>query len=222
MAQTQFLGWAPPPRQMPGQYNWFGPAMQGYQQGLESQRQRMDMTNMTQPGYVPRSKLYGPVYAQQQMQTPLQEAQTGYYDERTKLLQNPVQKPTPEMENAKKTYLIDLDKRFYEEKKLSRPEYMERVNKIERFFRSPEGMQATPQQIEAFYVGLEPTTEKRESLGKRLARAFRNTGVIQSPGLQIPKTQSKYKIGQPVKGPDGKNYKVVGFDTDGEPLVEPL
>jgi hypothetical protein len=45
---------------------------------------------------------------------------------------------------------------------------------------------------------------------------------IKLPAKPNPAAKSKYKIGQPVNIPGKGMYKVVGFDTDGEPLVEPI
>ena len=44
------------------------------------------------------------------------------------------------------------------------------------------------------------------------------------PAPRQPKqtAKQKYKIGQPINIPGKGMYKVVGFDTDGEPLVEPV
>jgi hypothetical protein len=42
-----------------------------------------------------------------------------------------------------------------------------------------------------------------------------------NPNIKLP-AKPKPKIGQPVNIPGKGMYKVVGFDTDGEPLVEPI
>jgi len=248
----QWMGWAPPPTQKPGKFDFLAPMLESYFKGKEQFNQRQDYQNITAPqrdtsflspglradleanDLMPparpplQSRAYQGMAGQQALQNRMppnayQQSQIGVNNARAEALRNPPQKTPPETENAKKTLLIDLDRRFYDSKEkdsLTRPEYMDRVNKIEQFFRSPAGIQSTPEQIEAFYVGLEPTPEKKKSLLERLASGFRNAGVIQSPRSQPPNTQSKYKKGQPIVGPDGKKYRVLE-DSD-DPLLEEI
>ena len=227
----QWMGWAPPPTQKPGKFDFLAPMLENYFKGKEQFNQRQDFRNIQAPGFDLgglQSNAYQRAMGQQALQNRMppnayQQSQIGVNNARAEALRNPPQKTPPETENAKKTLLIDLDRRFYDSKEkdsLTRPEYMDRVNKIEQFFRSPAGIQSTPEQIEAFYVGLEPTPEKKKSLLERLASGFRNAGVIQSPRSQPPNTQSKYKKGQPIVGPDGKKYRVLE-DSD-DPLLEEI
>jgi len=260
MAQAQWMGWAPPPTQKPGKFDFLAPMLESYFKGKEQFNQRQDYQNITAPqrdtsflspglradleanDLMPparpplQSRAYQGMAGQQALQNRMppnayQQSQIGVNNARAEALRNPPIKETPERANAKKMILIDLDER-YADNKLSRPELGERVNKVEQFFRSPAGMQATPQQIEEFYLSLEPTVEKKKKLIDRLLGPKSDTKVspnsLSNPQagfgsgvMAMPKSsQSKYKKGQPIVGPDGKKYRVLE-DSD-DPLLEEI
>ena len=180
----QWLGWAPQPTQKQGKYDWFGPAVQGYQQGMEQYNQRQDFPRLGEPGFNPASQRFMDISAQQKLaamgpQTPLDQSRANYYNSAAEANRQPPYKETPERENARNTYLSDLENR-YKENELSKPEFIERVNKFEQFFRNPNYRNVTPQEIESFYLSLEPTKEKQKSLMDRLLGPKSTTNVSPS------------------------------------------
>ena len=50
--------------------------------------------------------------------------------------------------------------------------------------------------------------------------------IIQQRKAELPGEEgtigSQYSVGQTVTGPDGRKYKITGFDPDGTPLGEPV
>jgi len=49
MAQAQWMGWAPPPTQKPGKFDFLAPMLESYFKGKEQFNQRQDFRNITAP-----------------------------------------------------------------------------------------------------------------------------------------------------------------------------
>ena len=51
MAQAQWMGWAPPPTQKPGKFDFLAPMLESYFKGKEQFNQRQDFRNIQAPGF---------------------------------------------------------------------------------------------------------------------------------------------------------------------------
>jgi len=68
-----FYGWAPPPIQMRGQWDWLGPAIKNWMAGSERTKEAYDLKQLSQGKYDDlRSRRYGSLAAQAQIQQQMQ------------------------------------------------------------------------------------------------------------------------------------------------------
>lgn len=109
-----------------------------------------------------------------------------------------------------------------EEREVSLAQQMSAIKYLRKEeFKEPTGWEKFLHETTFGAYGKEELTEDEKFYREMFEQTARGipSGTISSPAVQVP--TGAFKIGQEIER-GGIKYKVVGFDTDGMPLVEPI
>ncbi len=105
------------------------------------------------------------------------------------------------------------------------PEWMQAVQEIEAIKRAPPDVQARELDLLNKRLTAYHKTFPVDQMGRMMGEGKpieALSGLSNELGQQLQPSQEQYQIGQILTNPQGQQGKVVGFNPDGTPLIEPL